>query len=169
MRYVFLTFANKRTAISEWPPNPESYENVHHFPWKLSTPCVEPLADAKKRIKRELVLDQPRLDLDMDGELDWVITTDADATRFSGYMYLARGVDCAHFAGEWTGSVPEPINNEGKVLVAVSPCPVDCCTNVTETRYVWDGRVYEKQATVKKTVTCKERKWPTMVAPSSGR
>lgn len=110
----------------------------NHEPWKLITPCVDPVADAKKRLKRDFLSMEPdRRDIDMDGEPDWVITTDADAFEYRGYVYLARG-SCGHFAGAWTQGGVTP-SADGKELTTEMPCKHGCCAGDL-TRYVWDGR-----------------------------
>jgi hypothetical protein len=115
---------------------------------KLGGACVDPIADATQRSPHHVppVTDPARVDIDDDGEADWIVTMDADAYAYHGYLYVTRGA-CAHYVGSWDGLPPTPSDNGAhglRDLEQRSPCKRNCCPSLSVRLLRFDGRLYHQ-------------------------
>ncbi len=132
-----------------------------HPPVLFPGRCVDPVADAKARghwpKEADLAQAPERVDLDGDGVDDFIFTVGANATDYSGYVYIARGA-CGIMVLSWTGSAPVPTQTRTRGVldleVGGSPCKPSCCPKSTFTTYRWSGKTYERGATRTTTETC---------------
>jgi hypothetical protein len=98
-------------------------------------------------------MDPLRVDLDDDGTDDWILTMDADAVAYRGYLYESRG-SCAHYVGSWEPAQPMPVESSTRGLRDLdvgTPCKPACCPTELVSRYTFDGKSYRKAS--ERTVT----------------
>jgi hypothetical protein len=161
------TPAPSESAVDE-PAPPDA--RPRRPPVKLAGACVEPIADATKRSPHHVppVIEPQRVDIDDDGELDWVVTTDADAYAYRGYVYVARG-SCAHYVGSWEGSAPTPAQNGEshglRDLDVGTPCKPTCCPTELVRTLRFDGHVYRKVSERTEQRACSRRAPPALAPP----
>jgi hypothetical protein len=91
-----------------------------------------------------------RVDLDGDGNDDWIVTSGADAREYSGAVYIARG-QCAIRVLEWRGSAPSPLETSTRGFLDLegggTPCKTNCCPHSETYTFKWNGRTYQRTAT----------------------
>lgn len=121
--------------------------------------CVDPIKDATKRAPHHgpPLFEPRRVDLDGDDDPDWILTTDADAYAYHGYVYITRG-SCAHFVGSWEGAQPSASGTATRGVLDLesgSPCKVDCCPSEKVRVMKFDGRAYRKAGERTVTRACK--------------
>jgi hypothetical protein len=131
---------------------------VRRPPVALPGPCVDPLKDADRLVS--IGLQTPlegfcqidsRVDLDEDGEEDWIIFAGAANMDVRHIVYVMRG-NCGHRVADVTVN-SNMERAEGRAhgmrdLTGRSACRMHCCPKTTVYKWRFDGRAY-RQASAK--------------------
>jgi hypothetical protein len=131
-----------------------------HSPVRIAGRCVDPIADAmgpKWPKGSPPPIEPQRVDLDGDGNDDWIVTSGADAWEYSGGVYITRG-RCAIRVLDWHGGAPSPLETSTRGFLDLEgggpPCKTNCCRDRTTFTFTWNGRTYQKTATHKDERSC---------------
>ena len=131
-----------------------------HPPVKVAGRCVDMLLDAKVRGKlpkeADLFQEPTQVDLDGDGEKDFIYTVGATGRDYSGFVYITRG-SCGIMVFPWVGSTPQTATTSTRGFTDLeisSTCEPTCCPKTSVTTWHWNGSTYAKGAMRVETHDC---------------
>jgi hypothetical protein len=147
-------------ALAGAPPSPPTSGSASAAPAvrrpriAMPGPCVDPLKDADRLISIGMQTPMEnfcqvasKVDLDEDGEEDWIVFAGATNMDVRHIVYVMRG-SCGHRVADITVNANMELD-EGRArglrdLAGRSGCRVHCCPSVTVYKWRFDGRAYRQ-------------------------